>query len=85
MQQDLEYDAPYANAGSAIRYVKILPDGTMWVSNGHYETRVNYCPFTGTPAPTQMSVRSRTRVDTFGGDHPYKQYLDVVGKPEYIY
>jgi len=28
----------------------------MWVGNGEYETQVNYCPFTGQPAPKQMKL-----------------------------
>jgi hypothetical protein len=53
-QQFLSYRAPKNIWGSAITYVKINKDGKMWVGNDEYETQVNYCPFTGTPAPVQM-------------------------------
>lgn len=42
--------------GPAINYLEVRNDGSMWVGNGEYETRVNFNPWTGEPAPTQMAV-----------------------------
>jgi len=36
--------------GQAIDRVIIDHEGYMWVSNGEYATKVNYCPFTGEKA-----------------------------------
>lgn len=35
-------------------------DGSFWVDNGEYASRVNYCPFCGASAPKQMEIRSST-------------------------
>jgi hypothetical protein len=52
----ISYTAPDGLWGSAIGYTRIDDDGKMWVGNGEYETQVNYCPFTGQPAPKQMKL-----------------------------
>ena len=54
MQQNITYHAPKGLWGPAVEYVRVGEDGKMWIGNGEYETRVNYCPFTGTPAPQRM-------------------------------
>lgn len=60
MQQHLKYKAPQHRWGPAVTYVKIDKAGKMWVGNDEYETQVNYCPFTGVQAPTQMITVDRT-------------------------
>lgn len=42
--------------GTAISYSYIDEDGNMWVGNEEYESQVNFCPWTGTPAPKQMDI-----------------------------
>ena len=56
MQQYIEYRSPEGLWGIAISYTRIDEEGKMWIGNGEYESQVNYCPFTGTPAPIQMIV-----------------------------
>lgn len=53
------YNAPYKLWGDAITYTRIDEKGRMWAGNGEYETQVNYCPFTGTPAPKQMTLTEK--------------------------
>ena len=50
----------------AIDYVRVGEDGKMWAGNGEYESQVNFCPFTGTPAPVQM--KAEDYVSSFSGD-----------------
>lgn len=69
MTYTMNYQSPHKDWGKAITYTKVDQDGKMWVGNGEYESQVNYCPFTGTPAPLQMKVRDYER----GGTH-YKIY-----------
>ena len=33
-------------------------DGQIWVTNGEYISRVNYCPYTGKKASSQMPMRA---------------------------
>lgn len=35
------------NYGAAILICEEREDGTLWVSNDEYSSRVNYCPFCG--------------------------------------
>ena len=49
------YKSPNKLWGSAVDYVYTDESGKMFVGNDEYETQVNYCPFTGTPAPKQMN------------------------------
>lgn len=70
MQQNIRYYAPKGLWGSALDYVRIDEDGKMWVGNHEYETRVNYCPFTGVPAPKQMAPLP------YKADPYAKQFID---------
>jgi hypothetical protein len=39
-------------------WVSVIPDGSMWlVKSGQY-TRINQCPYTGTPAPKPMRAKN---------------------------
>jgi hypothetical protein len=40
-------DFPYYGYGSAADTCAERPDGSLWIDNGEYSTRVNYCPFCG--------------------------------------
>lgn len=42
--------------GPAIDSCLEWEDGTFWVSNGEYQSQVNYCPYCGTKAPTQGRI-----------------------------
>lgn len=53
------YKAPNKLWGSAVDYVYTDESGKMFVGNNEYETQVNYCPFTGIPAPKQMVEENR--------------------------
>lgn len=59
MQQYIHYSSPWSDDsyGAAVDRVIIDDKGKMWASNGEYSTQVNYCPFTGTPAPIQMVAK----------------------------
>lgn len=43
--------------GSAIVDCVENSDGTFWVENGEYASRVNYCPYCGMKAPNQIEER----------------------------
>lgn len=43
--------------GEAIENCIEREDGSFWVGNGEYGSRVNYCPFCGAEAPDQMEVK----------------------------
>ena len=51
-----EHTSPNKLWGHACKYTKIDDEGKMWVGNDEYETQVNYCPWTGEPAPKQMKL-----------------------------
>ena len=57
---EFSFRAPMGLWGSAITYVHELEDGSMWVGNDEYETRVNFCPMTGRPAKSQMEATEST-------------------------
>lgn len=59
MKQSLQYRAPDKMWGQAITHVEIDKEGKMWAHNGEYATQVNYCPFTGVPAPVKMTAVDR--------------------------
>jgi hypothetical protein len=61
--------------GTAIDYTIVKADGTMWVGNGEYETRVNYCPWTGEKAPVQMTVLETGKAE-YKNNFPYTRYID---------
>jgi hypothetical protein len=67
MQYKLEYRSPLNLWGHAVTYTRVDFDGKMWVGNDEYENQVNFCPFTGTPAPVQMNVKNMTN---------YKRYYN---------
>lgn len=69
MQYKLNYYSPDDAYGNAVTYVRVEDNGKMWVGNGEYESQVNFCPFTGTPAPVQMEV-------TNPNDSAYKVYVN---------
>lgn len=75
MQYKLSYSSPYEDWGPAITRVEVNSEGEMWVTNDEYWTRVNFCPFTGTPAPKQMKVEDM-EIRTSEGVKHYKQYKD---------
>jgi hypothetical protein len=52
----IKYTSPDGLWGHACTYTKIDDEGKMWVGNDEYETQVNYCPWTGEPAPKQMKL-----------------------------
>ena len=65
-----EYHESYPGCyGEAIKSVTIHEDGTMWVGNGEYSSRVNYNPFTGEKAPFQMQNKGKHYDD---GDEVFK-------------
>lgn len=76
MQQELYYSSPWDAYGSAIDCVVINSEGEMYATNGEYSTRVNFCPFTGTPAPKQMRILQELIVKREKGDEVYKVYGD---------
>lgn len=45
---------PSDGYGEALSYCTGYEDGTLWVGNGEYASRVNYCPFCGSAAAKQM-------------------------------
>ena len=52
---DYCYESDGATRGPTInQYEKIPPAGTFWTGNKEYESQVNYCPFCGAKAPTQV-------------------------------
>lgn len=40
--------------GEALESCREDKDGNFFIYNGEYMTRVNFCPFCGTPAPKQV-------------------------------
>jgi hypothetical protein len=48
------YEDAYQEAyGTAIDHC-VERDGQFWVGNGEYGSRVNYCPYCGAKAPSQV-------------------------------
>ncbi len=45
---------PHGAYGSAIDYCFEDKRGAFWVTNGEYESRVNFCPFCSEKAPAQV-------------------------------
>ena len=43
--------------GAAIIYCGEIDDGILQCGNGEYETRVNYCPFCGYKAKSQVEYK----------------------------
>lgn len=70
-----EHRAPNELWGPAITYTRIDDEGKMWAGNDEYETQVNYCPFTGNPAPKQMTLK----------DVPYMNYREDINNPKEVY
>lgn len=44
--------------GTAVDCCVELEDGTFMVTNDEYSNRVNYCPFCGAKAPTQVVLEA---------------------------
>ena len=56
--------------GQAIDRVIIDHEGYMWVSNGEYATKVNYCPFTG-----EKAIKTLTQLEKeYEGETEYYYY-----------
>lgn len=68
--------APSKLWGTAIETVHIDGDGYMWVENGEYATRVNYNPFTGEPAPSQMVGVEKQMIKNDDSIFRYIDYRD---------
>ena len=47
--EDFNYDVDCTHYGPAIT-TTFKEDGQIWVTNGEYLSRVNYCPYTGEKA-----------------------------------
>ena len=77
MKEKVDYSAPHGQYGDAVTSVLIKEDGTMWVTNGEYSTRVNFCPFTGKPATTKMVVLGEGKRDSGSvwGTVPFVAYI----------
>jgi len=58
--EKIYYDVPQDCWGAAINSVTIDKEGKMWVSNDEYSSQVNFHPFTGEPAPYQMSITTNS-------------------------
>ena len=55
MSTQIQYhESPNGCYGEAIKSVRICTDGSMWIGNGEYSSRVNFNPYTGEKAPFQM-------------------------------
>jgi hypothetical protein len=59
--------------GQAIDRVIIDHEGYMWVSNGEYATKVNYCPFTGEKAFKTLTQSEKEYGDKI--DYYYNEQL----------
>ena len=59
-----QYKSPDGLYGPAVTAVRMDEEGKMWIENGEYESQVNFCPFTGTPAEKKMEVSDTTRKGT---------------------
>lgn len=51
----LEAANEHAHYGPAVDYVYEKENGELWVTNGEYSTRVNYCPFCGYEAENKIT------------------------------
>lgn len=45
---------PESGYGAAVDMCVEDNDGKLWVDNGEYSSQVNYCPYCGFRAPTQV-------------------------------
>ncbi len=52
MGERIEYSPDYL--GKDITNIIVLDDGTMWARNWEYSFRINYNPYTGEAAPSQV-------------------------------
>jgi hypothetical protein len=48
---------PFDAHGHAVEYCLESIEGELWVDNGEYSTRVNYCPFCGYKAKKQVELK----------------------------
>jgi hypothetical protein len=51
------YDAPY-EVGPAIDECIERNDGTLWVGNPEFSSRVNFCPFCGYAAKVKLEIKN---------------------------
>lgn len=72
----LTYEVPKNSEGTRITYVREDEDGSMWIDSGLEEIRVNYCPFTGTPAKKQMKTNYVEMKNSEGDSYFYKNLTD---------
>ena len=47
-------NTPVAGYGAAVCWCEEDEEGRLWVDNGEYSSQVNYCPYCGFRAPTQV-------------------------------
>jgi hypothetical protein len=57
--------SPQRLYGKAVEYVREDSEGRMWIGNDEYETQVNFCPFTGKEALTEMKLIKNTEYGKF--------------------
>ncbi len=48
------YMSKHDGHGHAVEYMFEADDGTLWAENDEYGTQVNFCPFCGYKARTQL-------------------------------
>ncbi len=49
-------DTPHGSWGAAIDVCSENEKGEFWVANDEYGSQVNFCPYCGAPAPTQLPL-----------------------------
>lgn len=72
MNKTENYYSPHKRYGAAAKYTRIEEDGTMWIGNHEYETQVNFCPWTGIPAKTCMTIKSKGLQDSYNAQSKTK-------------
>ena len=50
----MDYEVHYAQCGAAVLTCREHENGSLWVDNDEYESRVNFCPFCGFKARQQI-------------------------------
>lgn len=74
MPYHFDYQVPKNPEGTWTVYVREDKDGAMWIGYGFEEIRINYCPFTGTPATKQMEATYCEEQTLEGDTYYYKKY-----------
>ena len=49
-------ETPQSGYGPAVTFCHEDEEGKLWAENGEYASQVNYCPFCGFRAPTQIET-----------------------------